>query len=239
MVERFLSEEVNVSYCARKVTGTEYDEYLGTLRSNESSTVAVRAAGSSVDVSSKEALTAWVAQAHKTFGRIDAVIANASPVSMEGTTEAWTLGFGVDMMGFVELAAACAPHLEKSPLASITVVSSFMGREFYRSPPAAYGAFKAAQLQHVQELSHFLGPRGIRVNALSPGPILAKGGSWEKALEAMPDWVEEQRLKVPLRRLGTPQEMANVAVFLASPLASYVSGANLLADGGIHMGTSF
>ena len=158
---------------------------------------------------------------------------------MEGTSEAWSLGFSVDMMGFVELAAASTPYLEKSPLASILVTSSFMGREFFRSPPAAYGAFKAAQLQHVQELSHFLGPKGIRVNAISPGPILAKDGPWEKAMEAVPDWVEEQRLKVPLRRLGKPQEMANVAVFLASGLASYVSGANVLADGGIHVGTSF
>ena len=142
-------------------------------------------------------------------------------------------------MGFVELAAASVPYLEKSSLASIIVVSSFMGREFFRSPPAAYGAFKAAQLQHVQELSHFLGPKGIRVNAVSPGPILSKGGSWEQATKSAPAWVEEQRLKVPLRRLGNPQEMANVVVFLASGLASYVCGANLLADGGIHVGTSF
>lgn len=53
-----------------------------------------------------------------------------------------------------------------------------MGREFYRSPPAAYGSCKAAQLQHVQELSHYLGPKGIRVNAISPGPILCEGGPW-------------------------------------------------------------
>ena len=98
-----------------------------------------------------------------------------------------------------------------------------MGREFYRSPPAAYGPCKAAQLQHVQELSHFLGPKGIRVNAISPGPIYCKGGPWEKYSELMPEWVE----------------VAKVAVFLASPLASYVTGTNVLVDGGIHVGTQF
>jgi len=55
----------------------------------------------------------------------------------------------------------------------------------------------------------------------------------------MPEWVEEQRLKIPLKRLGGPQEISNVAVFLASPLASFVTGTNVLVDGGIHVGTQF
>ena len=114
-----------------------------------------------------------------------------------------------------------------------------MGREFYRSPPAPYGPCKAAQLQHVQELSQYLGPKGIRVNAISPGPIMAKDGPWEKMAKEVPEWVEEQRLKIPLKRFGTPQEIANAALFLASPLSSFVSGTNLLVDGGIHIGTQF
>ena len=158
---------------------------------------------------------------------------------MESTTETWLDSFNVDVMGVVNLVEASLPLLEKSPTASVIIQSSFMGREFYRSPPAPYGPCKAAQLQHVQELSQFLGPKGIRVNAISPGPILAKGGPWEKYLTINPEWVEEQRLKIPLKRLGTPQEVANVAVFLASPLSSFVAGTNLLVDGGIHVGTQF
>ena len=158
---------------------------------------------------------------------------------MDGTTEAWVNSWNVDVMGFVNLVEAAAPLLEKSPHGSVIVQSSFMGREFYRSPPAPYGPCKAAQLQHVQELSQFLGPKGVRVNAISPGPILAKGGPWEKYMKEMPEWVEEQRLKIPLKRLGDPQEVANVAVFLASPLSSFVSGTNILVDGGIHVGTQF
>lgn len=98
---------------------------------------------------------------------------------------------------------------------------------------------KAAQPQHVQELSHHLGPKGIRVNAISPGPIVFEGGIWDQSLKLMPEWVEEQRVKIPLKRLGGPQEISNVAVFLASPLASFVTGTNLLVDGGIHVGTQF
>jgi Dehydrogenases with different specificities (related to short-chain alcohol dehydrogenases) len=77
------------------------------------------------------------------------------------------------------------------------------------------------------------------VNAISPGPVLCEGGPWEKYLKLMPEWVEEQRLKIPLKRLGGPKEVANVAVFLASPLASFVTGTNVLVDGGIHVGTQF
>ena len=158
---------------------------------------------------------------------------------MDNSPEAWTDSIAVDVMGVVNLVNASVPYLEKSPCASVIIQSSFMGREFYRSPPAPYGPCKAAQLQHVQELSQFLGPKRVRVNAISPGPILAKGGPWEKMMAEVPEWVEEQRLKVPLKRLGDPQEVANVAVFLASPLSSYVTGTNVLVDGGIHIGTQF
>ncbi|KAF2181433.1 isoepoxydon dehydrogenase [Zopfia rhizophila CBS 207.26] len=235
MVQAFLREEASVSYCARTVTGHEYDEFYKSLP--ESNTA--RAYGTALDVGSKDAVVDWVNQSAEKLGRIDTIIANASPMHMEGETKHWNSSFSIDVMGFVEFAAVAIPYLRRSPIPSIIVQSSFMGREFYRSPPAAYGPCKAAQLQHVQELSHFLGPDGIRINAISPGPILCKDGPWERYMKINPEWVEEQRLKVPLRRLGRPDEIANVAVFLASPLSSYVSGTNLLADGGIHVGTSF
>lgn len=235
MVQSFLSEGANVSYCARSITGTEYDEFIQTL----SNGTKVRASGTALDVGSKDAINTWVHRAAFEFGRIDTIIANASLMRFDDTTEAWQENFGVDVMGFVELVHATQPYLEKSPIASITVISTFQAREFYRSPPAPYGPLKAAQLQYVQELSHFLGPKGIRVNAISPGPILCKDGPWDKFMKEIPEWVEEQRLKIPLKRLGSGQEVANVALFLASPLSSFVSGINTLVDGGIHIATDF
>ncbi|OKL57982.1 hypothetical protein UA08_06823 [Talaromyces atroroseus] len=235
MVRQFLQEGANVSYCARTVTNTEFDDVHESLPKNNPA----RAFGTAFDVSSKEEIVNWVNSSAERIGRIDVIIANASPMHMKGETEHWQSSFAIDVMGFVELVKAAEPYLEKSPQASIIVQSSFMGREFYRSPPAAYGPCKAAQLQHVQELSHYLGPKGIRVNAISPGPVLCEGGPWENYSELMPEWVEEQRLKIPLKRLGGPQEISNVAVFLASPLASFVTGTNILVDGGIHVGTQF
>jgi NAD(P)-dependent dehydrogenase (short-subunit alcohol dehydrogenase family) len=142
-------------------------------------------------------------------------------------------------MGVVSLIDSALPSLLQSPNPSVIVQSSFLGREFFRAPPSPYGPFKAAQLQYVQELSHHLGPKGVRVNAISPGPIIFPGGAWETYSRESPEWTEQQRLKVPLRRLGSPHEIANAAVWLASSLSSYVAGANLLVDGGIHIGTQF
>ncbi|KAJ5730252.1 isoepoxydon dehydrogenase [Penicillium malachiteum] len=243
MARQFLQEGDNVSYYARTVTNTEFNEAHGALASDN----LARAFGIALDVSSKDAIVNWdryrqmVCHTKKFQMRnlnIRLIDLLASPMHMEGETEHWHSSFAIDVMGFVELVKAAEPYLEKSPQASIIVQSSFMGREFYRSPPAAYGPCKTAQLQHVQELSHYLGPKDIRVNAISPGPVLCEGGSWKKYSETMPEWVEEQRLKIPLRRLGSPHEIANVAVFLASSLASFVTGTNVsLVDGGIHVGT--
>lgn len=235
MVQSFLSEGASVSYCARTVTGTEYDEFIKSL----SPETKVRASGTAIDVGSKDAIDAWVQKAAAEFGRIDTIVANASLMRFENTPQAWQESFAVDVMGFAGLVTAAQPYLEKSPIASIIVMSTFQAREFYRAPPAPYGPLKAAQLQHVQELSHFLGPKGIRVNAISPGPILCKDGPWDKFMKEIPDWVEEQRLKIPLKRLGGGPEVANVATFLASPLSSFVTGTNILVDGGIHIGTVF
>ena len=157
----------------------------------------------------------------------------------ESTPETWLSSFQVDLMGVVHLVSAASPYLQESPNASIIITSSFMAREFFRSPPAPYSPLKAAQIQHVQELSHHLGPLGVRTNAISPGPITFPGGDWERYQSEAPEWVEETRMKTPLRRLGRPEEVANAAVWLASRLSSYVTGTNLLVDGGIHVGTNY
>ena len=235
IAENLVREGVNVSYCARTTKDTDFSDFHSSLPASNTA----RAYGTSLDISSRTAIADWVSSAAERFGRIDVIIANASQQLLESTPENWQKSFDIDVMGFVSLVECSLPWLEKSPCPSVIVQSSFMGREVYRPPAAPYGACKAAQLQHVQELSHTLGPKGIRVNAISPGPILAPGGPWELYSKIAPEWVEEQRQKIPLKRLGNTQEVANVALFLASPLSGFVSGTNLLADGGIHVGTQF
>ncbi|KAJ5707262.1 hypothetical protein N7488_007063 [Penicillium malachiteum] len=111
MVRQFLQEGANVSYCARTVTNAEFNEVHDSLASDN----LARAFGTAFDVSSKETLVNWFHSSAERVGRIDIVIANASPMHMEGETEHWHNSFAIDVMGFVELVKAAEPYLEKSP----------------------------------------------------------------------------------------------------------------------------
>ena len=75
------------------------------------------------------------------------------------------------------------------------------------------------------------GSRGVRANTVSPGAIYFEGGVWDKRKRETPDVYANAVARSPMKRLGTPEEVANGVVFLASPAASYISGANLIVDG--------
>ena len=100
--------------------------------------------------------------------------------------------------------------------------------------PAAnsYGAFKAAVIQHASALGHTLAPQGIRVNTVSPGPVWFAGGVWEGLKEKMPELYERVLAAIPLGSMATDDDVANAVVFLASPAAGHITGANLVVDGG-------
>jgi NAD(P)-dependent dehydrogenase (short-subunit alcohol dehydrogenase family) len=91
---------------------------------------------------------------------------------------------------------------------------------------------KAALIAHASDLSQALAARGIRVNVVSPGPIYFEGGNWQMLQKAMPAIYERALAQCALGRMGTPEEVARCVVFLASPAAGYVTGANLVVDGG-------
>ncbi|KAF8250958.1 isoepoxydon dehydrogenase [Wilcoxina mikolae CBS 423.85] len=242
IVKTFLQEGVNVSYCARTVTGEEFSNFP--LAGAEASGPTPRAVGTSVDVSDPEALKAWVEKSVQEFGRIDTLICNASSVAMSGEIETWHNSFNVDFMSVIHLTNLTVPYLSLSPHASILIMSSFAGRENFVAHgapcPTAYGSFKAALLQLVNENAHILGPKGIRINAISPAIIFAEGGPWDIFQKKMPEWVEDLTERIPLGgRMGTPQEVADTVVFLSSPRSGYTSGANVLITGGFHTGTAF
>jgi 3-oxoacyl-[acyl-carrier protein] reductase len=97
---------------------------------------------------------------------------------------------------------------------------------------AAYNAAKAAEIMYARSLAKELGPFGIRANAVSPGSIMFPGGGWERRQERDPETIDDFIARdMPLGRFGTPEEIANVVVFLASDRASLVTGANVAVDG--------
>lgn len=231
IAETLAREGANVAICARKADEVaEAEEALSAL--------GVKAKGSVVDVSDGPALAAWVKDSAEAFGGLDIAVANVSALAIGQDEEAWTKEFQTDMMGTVRLVNAAMPYLEKSRAAAIVTISSVSGREIdFAAGP--YGTFKAAIIHYTQGLAYQLAAKNIRANSVSPGNTYFKGGVWEMIEHGNPELFKTALALNPTGRMGTPQEMANAAVFLASPAASFITGTNLVVDGALTRGVQF
>ena len=98
--------------------------------------------------------------------------------------------------------------------------------------PQAFNALKAALITYGSQLSQALAPQGIRVNTVSPGAVYYPGGNWEAIKAAVPQLFEGTLAQMPMGRFGEPEEVARAIVFVASPACPYLTGANLVVDGG-------
>ncbi|KAH8812170.1 hypothetical protein F5884DRAFT_304380 [Xylogone sp. PMI_703] len=228
IVKAFLAEGANVSYCARNVTGHEFDEFLSTTDG-----IKGKAVGTAVDLGEVKQVEAWIEKAAAEFGRIDSLIANASPVL--GTAKVpddWDLSYKVDILGLVQICDLCVPHLISSPHGSIVVISSIAGWQPAAMGPGPYGPFKRAQHVYAKALSAELGPKGIRVNSIAPGSIWTPEGNIQTAINKWPELMDGVLKSIVLGRWGKGEDIANAALYLASPLAAYVTGTVLFVDGG-------
>src|ERR1700704_2664268 len=225
VAELFSDEGANVAICARNAE--EVDKVVKALAEKH-----VKAWGRALDVADPEALKAWVESAAGELGGIDAIVCNVSALAVGNTAETWEKSFRTDMMHTVNSVAAALPYLEKSKAASIVIVARVSG---FRVDFAAgsYGAFKAALIHYAKGLSSQLIATGIRVNAVSPGNTYFEGGIWQNIERGMPDLYKTAMSLNPTGRMGTPQEVAAGVVFLASPVASRISGTNLIIDGAL------
>jgi NAD(P)-dependent dehydrogenase (short-subunit alcohol dehydrogenase family) len=225
IAELFAAEGANVAICARNAD--EVDKVVKALAAN-----GVRAWGKSVDVGDPVALKQWVEEAATEFGGIDTIVCNVSALAVGNTAETWENSFRVDMMHTVNSVAAALPYLEKSKAASIVIVSSVSGFEIDFAA-GSYGAFKAALIHYAKGLSNQLIGKGIRVNAVSPGNTYFEGGIWQNIERGSPDLYRSAMALNPTARMGTPEEVAAGVVFVASPVASRISGTNLIIDGAL------
>jgi 3-oxoacyl-[acyl-carrier protein] reductase len=230
IVDCFADEGADVAFCAR----TEAD-VIATAKAVEEK--GVRAFGRALDVADGAALKAWVAEAADTLGGLDAVVANVSSLSPGWAEENWKASFEVDLMHSVRLVEAAMPHLEQSEAASITLISSVSGRDIDFT--GGYGVMKGALIHYGHSLAYNLAPKGIRANVVSPGNTYFEGGFWAQAEQNMPDLYEMMIGLNPTGRMGTPEEVGAAVVFLASPLASRITGTNLLVDGALGKGVQF
>lgn len=181
------------------------------------------------DVTDPESSRDLVRQAQEKFGGVDVVVPNAGlyPTDLFGTMSAasWSRTLAVNLDGVFHLCQAALPALQ--PDASMVLVASMAAH--YGSPTHAhYAAAKGGVLSLARSLAKELAP--VRVNAISPG--LIDTAMVQPLMQARgPELLNA----TPLRRLGTPEEVANCIAFLASPLASYVTGATLHANGGLYI----
>ncbi len=185
-----------------------------------------------VDVSDEKAVTGFVGAAAQELSGLDIVISNVSAGGLKGPDQ-WQTSFQADLLAFVRLVEAAVPHLEQSDAAAVVVLGTTLA--FDTLPPTSansYAALKAAVLEHSSGLGHALARKGIRVNTVSPGPIDFPGGDWDKLHERRPEFYDTIQARIPVGRLGRPEEVARAVTFLASPAASFCTAVNLVVDGG-------
>ena len=183
------------------------------------------------DLSDAAAIPGYVQEAAGALGGIDILVNNASGFGTSDDETGWAVSIAVDLLATVRATRAALPYLEKSDSGSVLNISSISGfRASVRTPP--YGAVKAAVLEYTLTQAAAFARKGIRVNCIAPGSIEFPGGTWARAKANNPDLYGRILRGIPFGRLGRPEEIAQVALFLCSPLASWVTGQNIAVDGG-------
>ena len=223
----FASEGANVAF-----TDIVIDEN-GKATEAEIAAFGVKAKGYASDASNFEATKEVVDQIKKDFGSIDILVNNAG-ITKDGlllrmTEEQWDRVIGINLKSAFNFTRNVVPVMFSQRSGSIINMASVVGVHG-NAGQANYSASKAGMIALAKSVAQEMGPRGIRANAIAPGFI-------ETAMTAaLPDNIrEEWKKKIPLRRGGQPEDIANVATFLASDLSSYVTGQVIQVDGGMNM----
>jgi 3-oxoacyl-[acyl-carrier protein] reductase len=225
---RLAEEGAGVAICARGETALRETEAELRARS-----VPVYAA--MCDVGNPEALDAFLDLAHASLGRVDILVNNPSGLGFADDEATWQSTLSVDLMAAVRASWKVTPWMESVGGGAIVHISSIAGLEALGFPPS-YGAAKAALFSHAKSLALALAPLKIRVNTVAPGSIEFAGGLWAQARQGNPDFYGAVLKTIPWGRMGTPEEVADVVVFLASERASWVTGACIAVDGAQHKG---
>ena len=232
IAETLADEGCDLAICARGESGVE--EAVGALRKKR-----VKAWGAPLDAADLAALRAFVGDAARELGGLDIFIANVSALGAGGMDdESWRRSLDIDIMATVAGVEAAIPPLAGSAAGAIVVIGSVAAVEV-AGPMRPYIAVKAALVPYVKALGRNLAAKGIRANMVSPGNVYFKGGVWHRHEEQNPKFFNAVLARNPTGRMGTPQEIADAAVFLASARASFITGVNLIVDGALTQRVQF
>jgi len=216
-----------VSICARSAGALE--ETRGEL-----ARLGGKVHAAACDVADAAALARYLDAAVAALGGLDVLVNNASGFGHADDEAGWAAGINVDLLATVRASRAAEPHLEKTR-GNMVHISSIAGlRASTRTP--AYGAVKAALIHHTKTQAASLGAKGIRVNCVAPGAIEFPGGVWDQRKRDNPALYQRTIGSIKAGRLGRPEEVANAVLFLASPLAVWITGQTIAVDGGQMLG---
>jgi 3-oxoacyl-[acyl-carrier protein] reductase len=228
IADGFATEGADVAICARDEEGLK-------RAVSELERHGTRIVGIPADVSKAGDTEAFVDSAVEQLGRIDALVCNVGGRAGEGledsTDDDWMRTFDLNLFHAVRAARAAIPHFRKGNGGSITIISSISG---WKPAPSRvqYGATKAAEMFLAGSLAWELAEINVRVNTVCPGSTVFDGGGWDRMRTDDPEaYATFAEREFPSKRLGSPGEIADVAVFLASDRASWVNGASIPVDG--------
>jgi 3-oxoacyl-[acyl-carrier protein] reductase len=223
MAKQLLGEGAHVSICSRSADNVE--KAIADLRRSGGTVF-----GEAADVGDAGSYQRWIDNSVKALGGADIFIFNTSAEGTNNSDESWRRSWEIDLLGAKRGVEALTSHLVASRgsilfTTSVAAVEQMLG-------PFPYNAVKAALLNYAKNLSASLGAKGVRVNCLSPGPIQYPGGGWERAEKNVPALYESMRGRTDLGHFGAPDDVGYAAAFLVSPAAKFITGINLLVDGG-------